>query len=495
MIAYSKRRLHLAVMAASVATPMTSDAVRLGTDGHGQALIYPLYTARSTTSGNAYVTAVSVINPTASAKAVKVRFLEGKAGAEVLDFNLFLSQYDVWTAGIIAAGPGAGIFTLDNSCTTPRVSNSSASPTMFRNGTYVGDGYADTLDRTYEGYLEILEMGAIVSGSTLEARVTHKQDLSAPNASKPLCSDVPLTADVPAGLVKPSGGLMGNASFININDGTDVAIDAIALTQWSDSVQWSPPGSVHPNLTDATPAVSTVVDSRPAGDAMIVSRWQNGRDAVSAVLMTDLIRNDFTVEPAIKAATDWIVTMPTKRFYMNRLVGTAPFATQGAPDAGQRVGMAYFDREEQTPGQLICDLKIFCPPNQRSELAYATTTIPWVINSGRSSSGLVLGGRSVSGGLVGLNTNFINGWGEMRLSAEATAALVAPAGMSIVTDTLTGVTTPNVNVTYYGLPVVGFAAQSYSTTGLPGVNANVLSNYGGSFVHKVTRRIVVGSKG
>ena len=167
MIAYSKRRLHLAVMAASVATPMTSDAVRLGTDGHGQALIYPLYTARSTTSGNAYVTAVSVINPTASAKAVKVRFLEGKAGAEVLDFNLFLSQYDVWTAGIIAAGPGAGIFTLDNSCTTPRVSNSSASPTMFRNGTYVGDGYADTLDRTYEGYLEILEMGAIVSGMSL----------------------------------------------------------------------------------------------------------------------------------------------------------------------------------------------------------------------------------------------------------------------------------------------------------------------------------------
>jgi hypothetical protein len=106
------------------------------------------YTARSTASGNAYVTALSVVNTTASAKAVKVRFLEGKNSKEVLDFNLFLSQYDVWTAGIVAAGAGAGVFTADNSCTTPKVSSSSANPTKFRNGAYAGDGGV-TADRTY----------------------------------------------------------------------------------------------------------------------------------------------------------------------------------------------------------------------------------------------------------------------------------------------------------------------------------------------------------
>ena len=45
-------------------------------------------------------------------------------------------------------------------------------------------------------------------------------------------------------------------------------------------------------------------------------------------------------------------------------------------------------------------------------------------------------------------------------------------------------------ILYFGLPVIGFAAQTYSTTGLPGVSANVLSNYGGNFNHKYMRNIV-----
>jgi hypothetical protein len=48
-------------------------------------------------------------------------------------------------------------------------------------------------------------------------------------------------------------------------------------------------------------------------------------------------------------------------------------------------------------------------------------------------------------------------------------------------------------VTYFGLPVIGFAAQTYSTTGLPGVSPNVLSNYGGNFNHKYLRSITPAS--
>src|SRR5579862_6023370 len=112
----------------------SAQAVHINQDGLGQALVYPYYTVRNSPSGNAYVTALSVVNTTASAKAVKVRFLEGKNSREVLDFNLFLSQYDVWTAGIVQSGVGAGVFTLDHSCTTPAVSRSSSTPTLFRNG-------------------------------------------------------------------------------------------------------------------------------------------------------------------------------------------------------------------------------------------------------------------------------------------------------------------------------------------------------------------------
>src|SRR5215216_2409224 len=129
-----------------------AQAVSVNPDGLGQVLIYPYYTVRTVPTGvagtdAAYNSLLSVVNSTASAKAVKVRFLEGKNSREVLDFNLFLSQYDVWTAGVVPAGTGAGVFTTDNSCTTPAVGRTAAGATRFRNGAYIGDTGGDGLDR------------------------------------------------------------------------------------------------------------------------------------------------------------------------------------------------------------------------------------------------------------------------------------------------------------------------------------------------------------
>jgi hypothetical protein len=39
-------------------------------------------------------------------------------------------------------------------------------------------------------------------------------------------------------------------------------------------------------------------------------------------------------------------------------------------------------------------------------------------------------------------------------------------------------------VTYVGLPVVGFAVQTFSNGTLPVGGVSVLSNYGGNFIHK-----------
>jgi hypothetical protein len=49
-------------------------------------------------NGNSFNTLMSVVNTTASTKAIKVRFREGRNSLEVLDFNVFLSPFDVWTA-------------------------------------------------------------------------------------------------------------------------------------------------------------------------------------------------------------------------------------------------------------------------------------------------------------------------------------------------------------------------------------------------------------
>mgnify|MGYP006197685173 CR=1 FL=1 len=85
-----------------------SNAVNINPDGLGQVLIYPYYTVNE---GN--TTLLSVVNTTDSVKAVKVRFLEGLNSREVLDFNLYLSPFDVWAASVRRTDAGAAVFTED----------------------------------------------------------------------------------------------------------------------------------------------------------------------------------------------------------------------------------------------------------------------------------------------------------------------------------------------------------------------------------------------
>ena len=53
---------------------------------------------------------------------MKVRFLEGYNSREVLDFNLFLSPFDVWiaTCSRSAVDRAARLSPEDNSCTAPQ---------------------------------------------------------------------------------------------------------------------------------------------------------------------------------------------------------------------------------------------------------------------------------------------------------------------------------------------------------------------------------------
>ena len=154
-----------------------AQAVSVNPDGLGQALIYPYYTVRDKVAGAALFTSLlSVVNSTQSAKAVKVRFLEGKNSREVLDFNLYLSKKDVRVAAIVPTATGAAVYTPDNSCTTPTVGATLATATEFVVFAYTGsaaDGADPSLDRTREGYVEIIEMGDIAGGSNTEDEVTH----------------------------------------------------------------------------------------------------------------------------------------------------------------------------------------------------------------------------------------------------------------------------------------------------------------------------------
>ena len=327
-----KRKALFTAVVAGLGVAGTAEAVYMSPNRTGQVLVYPYYTVQSA-GGDNWNTYISVVNTTSVAKAVKVRILEGKTSAEVLDFNLFLSPNDVWTAAIIpndatATAPGR-LITTDTSCTRPAIP---AGGVPFRNFQYSVAGSADALpgtglERTREGYVEILEMGAL-SGTTASA-ITHTASGSPLN-----CNVVLATAftTVPAGqILPPRGGLMGTGTLINVNSGRDAGYKADALDGWRNASIYTDSGFVTPNLSDAVPATSVVVrsgDIDPVtnastlitayrSDFVLTSGVLAGARAVASLFMHTNVLNEYVLDNASASLTDWVVTQPLKNLFVN----------------------------------------------------------------------------------------------------------------------------------------------------------------------------------
>jgi len=287
-----------------------ANAVDLNPDGLGQVLIYPYYTVNKGQD-----TLISVVNTTNVGKAVKVRFLEGYNSREVLDFNLFLSAFDVWTAAVsqVSDDGGAQINTADKSC----IDFIPSFPYPFSSAAYTGgvagpggasypkDSGPQTIDRTREGYLEMIEMGDIIVGSDLEAAITHAQDGTydggTPDCGAPVGDDVATDAD----LTNPTGGLFGAGSIVNVGEGTFFAYNADAIEGFTEAKLYTTPSSLQPTLQSAS--TPSVVDSGVArsfvftdGGRLLTVDYPRGEDAVSAIFMADSIYNEYFIDPGLK---------------------------------------------------------------------------------------------------------------------------------------------------------------------------------------------------
>jgi len=457
-----------------------AQAVNLNPDGLGQVLIYPYYTTRTDAAGNEYNSLLSVVNSTASVKAVKVRFLEGKNSREVLDFNLFLSPKDVWTTAIVPMGAGAGILTNDTSCTIPAIP---AGGKAFVNFAYSTDGADATLDRTREGYVEIIEMASFFDDSDTAANVTHVDGVP-PGCAKQ--TDALASSEaLPPGLADLDGrsGIFGGMTLINVSSGADYTEDAVALDNYSDTSLYSNAGSTLPDLQQASPPISTVF----ANNFAYSSAWAGSNaDPVSALLMHDHIMNEFVLDAGTNSGTDWVVTMPTKRFYVSNGTGTPPVLfqrnfnkTAGACDD---VDLAIYDREERTTSTPLD----FSPPPPT-----LSNAICWEANVITFNNSNVLGSTNVAN----IPTDFENGWLDIGFFPSTVTGGVHTLGNddTIVTD-IVGNTSVG-TATYVGLPVIGFAVQSFANGAISVGDQMVLSNYGGNFVQKSTRRIDAATPG
>jgi hypothetical protein len=475
-----------------------ANAVDLNPDGLGQVLIYPYYSVL-----NGQNSLFSVVNTTNVGKAVKVRFLEGYNSREVLDFNLFLSAHDVWTAAITATSAGGGqITTNDKSCTSPTIP---AGGQPFLTAGFDGTGSnggvpipADagpqTVTRTAEGYAEIITMADIIPGSQLSTDITHIQNGTPNGGTPPDCSQGDLDAAAFAGTAAPAnGGLFGSGSIVNVAQGTFYPYNADAVDGFSALDKYSIESSLSPSLQDAnTDPITANPPLTPGATArafvfidgqLLTADYPIGVDAVSAVFMADTLYNEYLVDASIGANTDWIVTFPTKRFYVDEglYLGTprAPFpnvfpVAGGGPGVSNvTVGINLYDREEghttQTTG--------FSPP-----VGTAPSALPFEVNVISFLNNATAGGASgVFGSLLRPNITpyGTDGWLALDLTNSGGVPYQLPGG-----------TSPTLGpVTLNGLPATGY--EGYNVVNA-NVTAGVLANYGGLFRHRASRSCGLG---
>ncbi len=481
MNTFKKKSLIAALAGASTLIAAgAAQAVAISPEGLGEVLLYPYYTVRSKLDVAPFASLLSVVNSTASAKAVKVRFIEGKASKEVLDFNLFLSAKDVWTAAIIdrpvvsGTEGGAGITTVDNSCTLPPIPPTVTVP--FFNYAYVGDPVGDdSLDRTREGYVEIIEMGAIKDGTATWSAVTHSKG----TLNVPTCK-LGDTATITSQIDGNTGGLFGTMTIINVLAGEDFSVDAVALEGFAPGENlYQPPGDVLPNLASGLPFALNILNDPGSvfGVTGVYSYWGDSIDAVSAVMMRNSVMNEFVLDTSTRSGTDWVVTMPTKRYYYDEVtlangttVGEVLNLFQrnlGPNGACDDVELTQYDREERT----VSTPQNFSPPPPTPR-----ASICWEANVITFNNSNVFASKN----RANFVTAFQNGWVNMAFTGGASG--LPQAGVHQLVD--------NDLQTFVGLPVIGFAAWTFNNGMLTDSAGKLIqSQYGGSYVHKYKTQI------
>lgn len=459
-----------------------AQAASVSTDGSGQVLIFPYYTARV-----GYDTVFSIANPTGAAKAIRVRFREGRNGRTVSDFNLYLGAKMTWAAAVTANSSGNPVLrTFDVACTAPGFpvspSNANAQEVVFSNAGYANyDKAGSSLDRAMEGFIEALEMGEIDSKFALPSGQTAVDAISQGSNCAALAaawqSGGVFLGSNGAEATAPTGGLNGASMIINVQEGTTFPVEPVALNAVFGAKHHTAPGSTNPNLGDADKR-SVVLKAN--GDRL-ESTWDAGIDAVSAVLMQRWVHNDYastSADSPTLVATDLVLTFPTKGLAVALESAAAPSRPPFKSvfrDVTPAARSTSVIADGESPG--ACEPLVesrYARNGQANLYTYLfTELLPYAIVSACWSTtvntiGSVFGSRNLLTEPSSEPPNAFDlysrsGQIEYRNGVEGEFTLVSKEG----------------NV-FTGLPVIGFAARKY-------INGNIggfVANYGRTSSHK-----------
>lgn len=294
-------------------------------------------------------------------KAVKVRFRGAEWADSIFDFQVFLAPGDVFTGAVTNKNGLAQFFTADGSCTLPANVNLPFVPTRLQN----------QASGTLEGYIEVITMADIVpdgvfapvghagEGFSLATATTHIDGVApckdpTSKAAALLAGLVQDNAQIIGGvgttdpaqvswMAAPTGSLISYAMMINVENskvfstlGTAINYAAPVKAYFRQSNEVLAPtthltadrlffpmtavGAAAPyggaNVTmyqSDMPDLSTAIESGSALSDTAVE----ARDLLSIQLQKSAVISEYSTLSSIEAATDIVLTQPTRRYFQN----------------------------------------------------------------------------------------------------------------------------------------------------------------------------------
>lgn len=478
-----KKKLSQAIAVATLvgAAGAANAAMYVNDKGLGDVLLYPLYSADA---GND--TYFSVTNTTGEFKAVKVRMLEHKNSQEVLDFNLYLSPYDQWSAAITLNSAGNPVIkTYDTSCTYGSVGSAGV---QFRNFEYRLDS-DESLARAAIGHIELIEMGNLDKDFELMPGVTVADAIEHVDGVPGNCGvikqafehkDGGWKSDVNVGLTPTAdgaSGLYGTGSIINVDGAWQASYDAVALANTYDAlaasygVRHALAGTIDPDFSKLTPEIvlfngTNAVTYELTDDNKVAA----GFNAVSALLSKSAIMNDYVAGAGLNAQTDFVITFPTKKTYVNGPDAPVSPFTQAwkswESQACESVNLNYWDHEEN---QITPEVDDFSPPRPVDEANYQLCYETNFLHVGADSN--LFGGDEGHQALK-LEPGYEKGWINIDFVTEDGAHVLDSEAEE---------------VTFEGMPVIGFSTIAVQNGDVGGL----LSNYASTYEHKSKQPVVV----
>lgn len=492
--------------------------------GVGHVLFTPYF---STVNGN--VTLISLVNTDkTNGKAVKVRFRGAANSDDILDFTVLMSPGDVWTASIEPSLTGVSrILSPDSTCVLPRQLGTDG--VDFRTSRLDQKLSADAQAlHTREGYVEYLNMANIKPGTDLFKAIKHKDGVApcTPSELAKLMNteDVTYADAANHGLERPTGGLFGNWSiFNNLNitsyGGGHASVRAVDATganaaarlffapqMGADASAAAAANTADPLLVGGEAGVTRNTEFEgvtytPDGAvaALVPPLWLDLPDLstpytqadatpqaraydLSQSLAAKTIMNEFVATPStasVPFATDWVFSQPTRRYQTamaystsgaNLPVNAALPATDRHYKAGTAGNLSVSARTVGTLalGDFLCAKGSFSGTDREEFEA---------VTSGDFSPLVVAGSAPICGEVATLSFNSDT---SKVLNAQLTNARVNVKNAS---DYVTagwaslGLNTPTASTRVSGVPVVGYAATSF-TNGLTN------GNFGDAIAHR-----------